>query len=91
MTGNLPLRLRTVQYLNQCQGQALTPAAIYEALRPEYEGEGQFTLTKMKWHLMCIKAVGLIEGLDPFWDDDGRPTYCYRITDAGRRNLAYLK
>ena len=91
MSGTLPLRLRTIQYLNQCQGQALAPAEIYEALRSEYESEGQFTLRKMKWHLMCIKAVGLIEGVDPFWDDDQEPAYRYRITEAGRRNLAYLK
>jgi len=91
MSGTLPLRLRTVQYLNQRQNESLTPAEIFEDLRSEYEGEGQFTLHKMKWHLMCIKAVGLIEGLEPFWDDDGEPSYRYRITEAGRRNLAYLK
>ena len=91
MSGILPLRLRTVQYLGQCRGQALSPSEIYEALRPEYEGEGQFTLAKMKWHLMCIKAVGLIEGVDPFWDADQEPAYRYRITEAGRRNLAYLE
>ena len=87
----LPLRLRTIQYLGQCRGRALAPAEIYEALRPEYEGEGQFTLSRIKWHLMCVKAVGLIEGVDPFWDGDREPAWRYRITEAGRRNLAYLE
>lgn len=91
MSGTLPLRLRIVQYLNLHTGEALTPVEIYEALKNEYAGEGQCSLKKMKWHLMCIKAVGLIEGLDPFWDENREPAYRYRITEAGRRNLAYLK
>jgi hypothetical protein len=60
------------------------------ALEPEYKGEGQFSPAKMKWHLMCIKAVGLIEGVEPFWDEFGEPSYRFRVTEAGHRNLAYL-
>lgn len=91
MSGTLPLRLRIVQYLSHNSNESLTPSGIHKALKSEYEGEGQFTLQKMKWHLMCIKAVGLIEGVDPFWDENQEPTYKYRITEAGHRNLAYLK
>ncbi len=90
MPATLPLRLRILQYIGLHQGQPLTPGEIYEALKAEYEGEGQFSLDKMKWHLMCIKAVGLIAGIEPFWDENQEPCYRYQVTDAGLRNLSYL-
>ena len=46
--------------------------------------------THLHIHLMCIKAVGLIEGVEPFWDEFGEPSYRFRVTEAGHRNLAYL-
>jgi hypothetical protein len=91
MSVTLPLRLRILQYIGLHKGQALAPSEIYEALKEEYEGEGQFSPSKMKWHLMCIKAVGLIEGVEPFWDEGNEPTYRFRITQAGIHNLSFLR
>ena len=87
----LPLRLRIAQVVEQADEKAMTAEEIYELIKDEYQGEGQFSLPKMEWHLMCIKAVGLIEGVEPYWNSEGEACYKYRITQAGRRNLAYLK
>ena len=91
MSCTLPLRLRILHYLDQNQGHCLTHQEIYEALKDEYEGEGQLSQEKMKWHLLCIKSVGLIEAIDPFWDENQEPCFRYRVTEAGHRNLSYLR
>jgi len=87
----LPLRLRIIQLLAQQNGSALTIPAIFNLLSNEYKGEGQFSLKKIEWHLMSIKAVGLIEGTNPYWDENIEPQQKYKITEAGRKNLLYLQ
>jgi hypothetical protein len=82
--------LRIVQVVNQAGGGLLSTGEIYELLRGEYGLERQFDLRQMDWHLTCVRAVGLLEGLEPYWGDDGRPYLKYRITEAGRKKLAWL-
>jgi hypothetical protein len=63
---------------------------IYKALYDEYSGEGQFSLEMMEHHLMSIKAVGLIDAVEPYFDENKEARYQYVITQTGRERTKYL-
>ena len=86
----LPLRFNILYVLNKAGGKEMTTKDIYEQLAKDYQGEGQFGLEQMELHLMAIKATGLIEGRDPYLDDEGQARYHYVITDYGRSRIKYL-
>jgi len=86
----LPLRFSILYVLNKAGGAHLTTKEIYDHLAKEYAGEGQFGLEQMELHLMAIKATGLIEGIDPYLDEDGEARYKYGITTYGRSRVKYL-
>ena len=90
MAAVLPLRFRILHLVNQADGQPLTTEQIYRDLYDEYSGEGQFSLEFMEDHLLSVKAVGLIEAVEPYFDDHGEARYKYRITDTGRSRTKYL-
>jgi hypothetical protein len=90
MAAVLPLRFRILHLVNQAEGKPLTTNEIYQALYDEYTGEGQFSLDLMEDHLMSIKAVGLIEAVEPHFDEYGEARYKYRITTAGQARTKYL-
>ena len=86
----LPLRFSILYVLNKAGDKQLTTKEIYDHLAKDYSGEGQFGLEQMELHLMAIKATGLIEGKDPYLDDNGDARYHYSITDYGRSRIKYL-
>ena len=86
----LPLRFNILYVLNKANGKDLTTKEIYDQLAKDYLGEGQFGLEQMELHLMAIKATGLIEGRDPYLDEEGSARYHYVITDYGRSRIKYL-
>ncbi|MGL4209053.1 MAG: hypothetical protein ACRCTY_06650 [Candidatus Adiutrix sp.] len=86
----LPLRFKILYVLNKADGQSLTTNEIYEQLVDDYQGEKQFSLGLMENHLMAIKAVGLIEAKDAYFDDANEARYKYAITDSGRARKKYL-
>ena len=90
MAAILPLRFRILHRVFLADGQPLTTNEIYKDLYDEYTGEGQFSLELMEEHLISIKAVGLIEAVEPYFDDHGEARYKYRITDTGRARTKYL-
>ena len=90
MAAILPLRFRILHYLHLAGDKPVTTKEIYDALYDEYTGEGQFSMDLMEDHLMSIKAVGLIEATDPYFDEDEEARYKYRIPDAGRDRTKYL-
>jgi hypothetical protein len=86
----LPLRFSILYVLNKAGKASLTTKEIYEQLAREYQGEGQFSLDKMENHLMAIKATGIIDALDPYFDEAGDARYKYAITEYGRTRVKYL-
>jgi hypothetical protein len=86
----LPLRFRILHLINQADGKPLKANDLYKALYDEYSGEGQFSFEFMEDHLMSIKAVGLIEAVEPFFDEYGEARYQYVITETGRDRTKYL-
>lgn len=86
----LPLRFRILHIVNKAAGNPLKTGEIYEELKDEYTGEGQFSLELMESHLMSIKAVGLIDAVEPYFDDNGEARYKYIITDTGKDRTKYL-
>ena len=86
----LPLRFKILYILHQSGGQPMATRAIYEALAGDYQGEGQFSLEKMEEHLMAVKATALIEGRDPYIDEDGEARYKYSLTDEGHKRIKFL-
>ncbi|UQZ90771.1 DNA-binding protein [Deltaproteobacteria bacterium Smac51] len=90
MAIKLPLRFSILYVLNKAGNQSLTTKEIYEQLSKEYEGEGQFSLDKMENHLMAVKATGIIEAREAYFDEAGEARYKYAITDYGRTRTKYL-
>ncbi len=90
MAVKLPLRFSILYVLSKAGNQALTTKEIYEQLAKEYQGEGQFSLDKMENHLMAIKATGIIDARDPYFDEEGEARYKYAVTEYGRGRLKYL-
>lgn len=86
----LPLRFSILYVLNKAGGKHLTTKEIYDQLAKEYQGEGQFGMEQMELNLLAIKATGLIEGIDPYLDEEGEARYKYGITDYGRSRIKYL-
>lgn len=86
----LPLRFRILHIINQAGGKPLKTNDIYKDLYEEYAGEGQFSLELMETHLMSIKAVGLIDAVDPYFDEYGEARYQYVITETGKDRTKYL-
>ena len=86
----LPLRFRILHVINQAGGKPLKTDQIYKEIYDEYAGEGQFSLELMESHLMSIKAVGLIDSIDPYFDDHGEARYQYVITETGKDRIKYL-
>ena len=86
----LPLRFSILYVLHKAGNRTLTTKEIYEQLSKEYQGEGQFSLDKMENHLMAIKATGIIESRDAYFDEAGDARYKYAITDYGRTRVKYL-
>jgi hypothetical protein len=86
----LPLRFKILYVLNKSGGKPMATKDIYDQLAGDYQGEGQFSLTKMEEHLMAVKATALIEGCDPYIDETGEARYKYSLTDAGRARIKFL-
>ncbi|MDR2442306.1 MAG: DNA-binding protein [Deltaproteobacteria bacterium] len=86
----LPLRFRIIHILNKAAGKPVKTEELYKELYEEYAGEGQFSLELMESHLMSIKAVGLIESVEPYFDSEGEARYQYVITEAGKARTKYL-
>ena len=87
----LPLRFKILYVLyKKSGGQPMTTKAIFEGLGNDYQGEGQFSLDKMEEHLMAVKATALIEGCEPYIDEDGEARYKYILTDSGRARIKFL-
>jgi len=86
----LPLRFSILYVLNKAGGHLMTTKEIYDQLAKEYQGEGQFGMEQMELNLLAIKATGLIEGVDPYLDEDNQARYKYAITDYGRSRIKYL-
>ena len=86
----LPLRFRILHLVHLADGKPLRTGDIYKALYDEYSGEGQFSYELMESHLMSIKAVGLIEAVEPYFDEHGEARYSYVITETGRARAKYL-
>jgi hypothetical protein len=86
----LPLRFRILHIINKAAGKPLKTDEIYKELYDEYSGEGQFSLELMESHLMSIKAVGLIDAVEPYFDNQGEARYQYIITETGKDRTKYL-
>jgi hypothetical protein len=86
----LPLRFRILHLINLSDGKPVKANDIYKELYDEYSGEGQFSFDFMEDHLMSIKAVGLIEAVEPYFDEFGEARYQYVITETGRSRTKYL-
>jgi ABC-type tungstate transport system permease subunit len=86
----LPLRFRILHLVNKAEGKPLKTDEIYKALYEEYSGEGQFSLDLMESHLMSIKAVGLIDAVEPYFDENDEARYQYIITETGKARTKYL-
>ena len=86
----LPLRFRILHVINQAGGKPLKTDQIYKEIYDEYSGEGQFSLELMESHLMSIEAVGLIDAIDPYFDDYGEARYQYVLTETGKDRIKYL-
>ncbi|MDR1657607.1 MAG: DNA-binding protein [Deltaproteobacteria bacterium] len=86
----LPLRFRILHLVNKASGKPLKTEEIYKELYDEYSGEGQFSLELMESHLMSIKAVGLIDAVEPYFDNSGEARYQYIITETGKARTKYL-
>jgi hypothetical protein len=86
----LPLRFRILHIISQAGGKPLKANDIYKDLFEEYSGEGQFSFDLMETHLMSIKAVGLIDAVDPYFDEFGEARYQYVITETGKDRTKYL-
>ncbi|MDR1111981.1 MAG: DNA-binding protein [Deltaproteobacteria bacterium] len=86
----LPLRFRILHMINQAGGKPVKANDIYKELFDEYSGEGQFSFDFMEDHLMSIKAVGLIDAVDPYFDEFGEARYQYVITETGKDRTKYL-
>lgn len=86
----LPLRFRILDILIKAGGAPMSTKEIYDRLVEEYSGEGQFSLQKMEEHLMAIKAVSLIEGCEPYFDEHQEARYKYCITHSGRSRERFL-
>lgn len=86
----LPLRFGILYVLNKADGKLMTTMEIYDQLAKDYKGEGQFGLDQMELNLLAIKATGLIDGVEPYLDDEGEARYKYSITDYGRSRIKYL-
>jgi DNA-binding PadR family transcriptional regulator len=89
MNYKLPLRFRILHLLIHAKGP-ISVHAIQRELANEYGGEGQFSQKHLDNHLLSMKAVGLISGTDPFFDDHGQVHEMYLITDFGRSRVPYL-
>jgi hypothetical protein len=76
--------------INQAGGKPVKANDIYKELFDEYSGEGQFSFDFMEDHLMSIKAVGLIDAVDPYFDEFGEARYQYVITETGKDRTKYL-
>jgi hypothetical protein len=86
----LPLRFRILHLVNKAEGKPLKTNDIYKELYEEYSGEGQFSLELMESHLMSIKAVGLIDAVEPYFDENHEARYQYVITETGKARTKYL-
>ncbi|MDR2456427.1 MAG: DNA-binding protein [Deltaproteobacteria bacterium] len=86
----LPLRFRILHLVHLADGKPLRTDEIYKALYDEYSGEGQFSYELMESHLMSVKAVGLIDAVEPYFDEYGEARYKYVITQTGRDRTKYL-
>ena len=86
----LPLRFRILHLVHLADGKPMKTGEIYKALYDEYAGEGQFSYELMESHLMSVKAVGLIEAVDPYIDEYGEARYSYVITETGKARTKYL-
>ena len=89
MNHKLPLRFRILHLFIH----AKTPLSVHQIqteLGPEYGGEGQFSQNHLDNHLLSMKAVGLISGTNPFFDDKGEVHEMYEVTDFGRSRVTYL-
>ena len=91
MATKLPLRFSILYVLSKAEKtDAMTTQEIYNQLEKDYKGEGQFSLDLMENHLMAVKATGIIEARDAYFDEGGQARYKYAITDYGRTRIKYL-
>ena len=89
MNDKLPLRFRILHFILHA-GRPLSVPQIQKELASEYAGEGQFSRKHLENHLLSMKAVGLVSGTNPFFDDEGEVHEMYEITEFGRSREQYL-
>jgi DNA-binding PadR family transcriptional regulator len=89
MDSKLPLRFRVLHLIIHA-GRPLSVPQIQAELALEYGGEGQFSQKHLDNHLLSMKAVGLVTGANPFFDELGEVHEMYEITDFGRSRVSYL-
>lgn len=85
----LPLKFRVYQYLGESK-KPLTEDEIYEALRPEYGGEAQFTRDRISTYLISMMATGQAEELGVGLNEVGELQIQYGLTDLGKSRLKQL-
>ncbi len=84
----LPMRFRMLEIM--ADGNAYTVASMLEALKGEYQGEGQFNDKVVSVHFDSARAVGLIDVAEAELDAAKNLTVQYKITDYGRERLIYI-
>jgi hypothetical protein len=85
----LSLRFRILRLINK-SGEPLSADDIHQTLAPEYGGERQVTPKNLEGHLLPMKAVGLVSGTTPYFDEAGEVHENYEITDFGRNRISCL-
>ncbi|WP_028306699.1 hypothetical protein [Desulfitibacter alkalitolerans] len=88
MGQKLPLRYRILHFLSDSKSHSLDE--IMEALKEEYGGEGQFNKNLVGTHLQSLKAVGMLEHSEVFFDKAGELVVKFKITEYGFSRLEYL-
>ncbi|MDW7674988.1 MAG: DNA-binding protein [Bacillota bacterium] len=88
MAQKLPLRYRILHFLSDNGSYSVDD--VMAALKDEYGGEGQFKRPLIANHLQSLKAVGMLEHCDVYFDDNGQLVQKFKITEYGFSRLDYL-
>ena len=84
----LPLRFRILHLLSDNESYSVDE--VMEALKTEYMGEGQFTRPLMAVHLRSLKAVGILEHSEVYFNEKDELMTKFKITEYGFSRLSYL-